>query len=411
MLLVQRTPDKHDPDEAFARWEVPGGKLDDGESSWDAALREWSEETGGSLDALPVGGWVDGDYEGFVVRIDHEADIILSPQPDEVSNAQWWDPEDLDDDRVRDKVVSALGMIRPLLKATWSDFHRHTDQIIDHYAPTVRSAMRQLHEGDTVHRAILAGFGSAQKTVQKATTTLTRPRMTPTAAAGLGIGAGAGAAGAAGVAGGTAAALAALHVSVAGTAALGAVISAIYLDAYLQGAHEAAQASGGQVPPSVAAVPVPEGYWENWVPGVARAARQVAGPGLSRLLAEATVVVREVTQTQLSRIGDAIARGIERGFPVAEVEREVAGILETDRRAWLIAETEYARAMTAGARETYKLNNVPEVQWLHQPGACTRCMANADVSPIPVTDSWPNGNVPVHPRCRCAEAPYVRAGR
>jgi len=59
-------------------------------------------------------------------------------------------------------------------------------------------------------------------------------------------------------------------------------------------------------------------------------------------------------------------------------------------------------------RATYRRNNVPEVKWLHQPGACERCMANAAVSPIPINDSWPSGDVPVHPNCRCVEAPAVR---
>jgi hypothetical protein len=66
----------------------------------------------------PVGGWVsdDGQYEGFVVRIPHEADIELDPQPEEASAAGWWDPDDLDDDDVRQKIHDQLGDIQPLLE-------------------------------------------------------------------------------------------------------------------------------------------------------------------------------------------------------------------------------------------------------------------------------------------------------
>ena len=389
MLLVRRTYDKHDPGEARARWEVPGGKVDPGETPWQAALREWSEETGATLGVEPCAGWKLGDYEGFIARVDHESDLRLDPDGHEVSDAGWWEVSQLSDERVRDKVVESLGLITPLLKAS---FHRHTDRIIDHYTPKMRSALRQVYQGDTVRQAIRAAYG-----VRKATTT-TR-RLTPAASAAVGVGAGVGAAGVGMGAAGGAAALGVLSAAGTSTAALAAVLAALYVDAYLQGGHEAAEAAHGVPTPTVAEVPAD--YWDDWKPGI----QVTPGPTLSQLLAEATVVIREVTGTQLDRIGAAITKGINDGLSIAEVEEQVAAILDTEARAWLITETEYARAMTAAARETYRLNNVPKVQWLHQPGACARCMANAAVSPIPVTDSWPSGNVPVHPRCRCAEAP------
>ena len=144
MLLIQRTPDKHDDDSAFARWELPGGRLDGGDddsvdsdpSVWAGALREWCEETGATLPegSAPCGGWVSDDdvYEGFVVLVSAETDISLDPDPSETSAARWWKPEDLADPRVRDKVQEQLGQITPLLKsAKWEDFHHSTDKIVD----------------------------------------------------------------------------------------------------------------------------------------------------------------------------------------------------------------------------------------------------------------------------------------
>jgi hypothetical protein len=70
------------------------------------------------LDAEIVGGWLseDGDYEGFVVKIDKEDEITFDPQPEETAAAGWWHPDDLDDDDIRQKVHDQLGSIQPLLE-------------------------------------------------------------------------------------------------------------------------------------------------------------------------------------------------------------------------------------------------------------------------------------------------------
>ena len=125
ILMVKRTPDKHDDDDTFARWELPGGRLDGGgegaadPSVWAGALREWHEETGAVMPegTQPVAGWVsdDGAYEGFIVLIPKESDLTLNPQPAEVSDAGWWAVDDLGDDAIRQKIHDQLGMIAPML--------------------------------------------------------------------------------------------------------------------------------------------------------------------------------------------------------------------------------------------------------------------------------------------------------
>ena len=125
VVMIQRVPDKHDDDDANARWEWPGGKLDGGgdgncdETVWAGALREWHEETGAVMpeEYTVIGGWVsdDGEYEGFVVQVESESLIEFDPQPEEASAAGWWDPDDLDDDDVRQKIHDDLGDIQPLL--------------------------------------------------------------------------------------------------------------------------------------------------------------------------------------------------------------------------------------------------------------------------------------------------------
>ena len=345
----------------------------------------------------PDGSWYsdDGKYVGFVVQIPNESDLALDPDPEESSAAKWWDPDDLDDPEVRDKVVESLELIQPLLKATLKEFHRFTDTIIDHYHTQVQAALRHVFSDAIIQEAISAGYesripmldndgapvvGSAGKAgepcVQKGVLDVARQI---------------------------------LQAAKRSIAKLIEVLWNLYADAAVQGAHEAAQAAGGTVPPSLA-IDLPEGYWEHWRPGYAPAAALLTN-GLADILREADIWINELVDTQINRIGDEIARGIETGEPISETTTRVNHIVNDAKRAWLITETEYARAMTLAARRTYLANNVPAVAWLAQPDACPRCEANVAVSPIALTQQWPSGDVPVHPRCRCAEAPAVRVPR
>jgi 8-oxo-dGTP pyrophosphatase MutT (NUDIX family) len=73
-----------------AQWALPGGRIDEGESVIDAALRETEEELGLSLDASSVLGVLD-DYptrSGYVITpvvLWGGGDVALQPNPDEVA--------------------------------------------------------------------------------------------------------------------------------------------------------------------------------------------------------------------------------------------------------------------------------------------------------------------------------------
>lgn len=435
--------------------EFPGGRLDDGESPFVAAHREFGEETGAKLVNFEhVGNWTspDGAYVGFVVTVPSEDSLEFDPDEHEISGAKWWDTDALCDPTVRDKVTDTLDRITPMLKG-WSDtprnhkgqwtthqtlqwhgFHLHTDTIVDHYMPMVASAMAQVFSAQTLDQALGAAYGQARKAQPNPSgrgsgLPPNQAAAAATAGAAVGAGAAAGVAGAAAVGAGAVGA-GAVGAATAGAATAGAVVgigaalgilaaarrnteplkkvlTRLYGDAYMQGAHTAAQAAHGEMPPWTNAVVLPDGYWEHWTPGVGEEAVGVAGPGLSDLLVEAHHWIKEITDTEVDRIGDAIQQAVHGGGSLAEAKDLVQEIVHDEKRAYLIAETEYARASTLARRQTYRLNNVPYVGWLHQPGACGLCLQNQADSPIPITAQWPNGNVPVHPHCRCVEIPVL----
>jgi 8-oxo-dGTP pyrophosphatase MutT (NUDIX family) len=103
ILMIQRSlEDDNIP--ARGSWEFPGGKRDDGEIPFDAAIREWKEEVG---QHLPAGQKVDehttpdGIYKLFIYLIPTEDDMDLhngrsvdnpdDPDGDMMESSVWWD--------------------------------------------------------------------------------------------------------------------------------------------------------------------------------------------------------------------------------------------------------------------------------------------------------------------------------
>lgn len=299
-------------------------------------------------------------------------------------------------------------------RLTWQDFHHRTDELVQKHAPTVQAAMSQVYEGDTVRHAIRAAYTAtkalpttgaqatnAQLIGAGATITPaavgTAAALAPAAAgvAGAAAGTGAAVAGAGAATGALGAALAILAAALPATVALSQALHGIYSDAWLAGSH-AAGAAGAIMPTGTDAQV---------------ASALLSDGGLALLLEERGLWVKEITHTQMERIGDAIAKGVAGGASRRETIDAVEAIIHDPKRAAMIADTETARALAAAAMHRYRESNMERIKWLAHPDCCSRCKVNAHAGPkhdgvIYIWQSWPMGPIPVHPFERCAVAPY-----
>ena len=82
-----------------SQWELPGGSLDPGESSSEAALRELAEETGIQADAATLVALAEFRFMGsaniyradiFTLELVEHPDLVES---DELNEFRWWDPD------------------------------------------------------------------------------------------------------------------------------------------------------------------------------------------------------------------------------------------------------------------------------------------------------------------------------
>jgi 8-oxo-dGTP pyrophosphatase MutT (NUDIX family) len=148
VLLQQRSLSDDDdrPDVAAGTWEWPGGGVEEGETPWAAAVREFTEETGCAMPAMArvVGTYIspNGIYQTFVVSVSSEAAVDpnrhfgdpsgVPMNPDDPDRdcpevAAWFDIDHL----------SSMPALRPELAAD-----------LPHLLPVLRQGVSKVAEPD-----------------------------------------------------------------------------------------------------------------------------------------------------------------------------------------------------------------------------------------------------------------------
>ena len=147
--------------------------------------------------------------------------------------------------------------------------------------------------------------------------------------------------------------------------------------------------------------------WDTWKPGN-QAASELLSPkgGLRSLLDNAYATIEGVSNTKLDRIGTVLAQALAEGVSPKQVSILVDQVVNDPQQALVIAQTEMSRAVVQSELELYAASGVEMLEWLVA-DPCDDCAENEDASPLPIDESWPNGDVPVHPNCMCDITPYL----
>ncbi len=266
--------------------------------------------------------------------------------------------------------------------ATKAKTDSRTDRIVDHYTPEVRDAMAQIVAADTIRHAIRAAYQAGGG--------LTKSRDDRHKLI-------------------AAAARAVLHAAEKALDGIRKVLAAIYGDGYLNASHNAAQQAGTTIEGALEQViqGLPSGYWDTWEPEFGVAVTEGADGALADLIAESDAVIGGIVDTRLDRIAAAIADGVAQGLGVDAVADMIEPVVQDERHAWLIADTELARASTLASLSAYRAANIAEFDLLTARDPCPKCAAIAANNPHPMSDTSVIPPAGTHPGCRCALAPHL----
>jgi hypothetical protein len=282
-------------------------------------------------------------------------------------------------------------------KSEWAKhpLHPYHDAIIEHYKPLLVQAMRAAFTNIPEVVAIAERrYKTAELTTQKAAGDLSAAQQAADSAK------------------------ASIQIS---PSQAQQVLQYIYGDSLATGAHVAALQLGTRVivPQGLDNVLTDE-YWDDWEPGMKRAAELVRDGTWSDTMDRAGIrissLIDGIFQTATDRFATTLASGLEQGLSSSAIASSISDMV--DANAQMIATTETARAQSAATSDVYTQSDIGQYNWLAEDSACgdgkerLGCLSLAENGPyeMPPDDSGDNEDQPSqpwHPNCRCTYLPVI----
>jgi hypothetical protein len=148
--------------------------------------------------------------------------------------------------------------------------------------------------------------------------------------------------------------------------------------------------------------------WANWKPGDRAAALLLRPPNaFQQLLQSQGVALKEMSQTTVRDIGNAIADAVDLGLSAERSAKNIMRQVASPARALSIAITEQNRAISYATINRYKEAGLEKMEW-EVSNPCVKCAQNAN-QVVQIGGTFNSGNTqpPAHPNCRCVLLPVL----
>lgn len=148
--------------------------------------------------------------------------------------------------------------------------------------------------------------------------------------------------------------------------------------------------------------------WANWKPGDRAAALLLRPPkAFQQLLESQGIALKEMSQTTVRDIGNAIADAVDLGLSADRSAKNIMRHVANPARALSIAITEQNRAISYATVNRYKEAGLEQMEW-EVSSPCDKCAKNANAV-VPIGAPFPTGATqpPQHPHCRCVLLPVI----
>jgi hypothetical protein len=148
--------------------------------------------------------------------------------------------------------------------------------------------------------------------------------------------------------------------------------------------------------------------WANWKPGDRAAALLLRPPkAFQDLLQSQGIALKEMSQTTVRDIGNAIADAVDLGMSAERSAKNIMRHVASPARALSIAITEQNRAISYATVNRYKEAGLEKMEW-EVSSPCDKCALNANAV-VPIGGTFPTGATqpPQHPHCRCVLLPVL----